>query len=219
MNRSSISVAERHQEALDCIARTPRGDPACPSRSTDASGAFPPRIPLDDLTPAVLRGTIEASGCVLIPGLLSPELVAELVEGIDQAFDGYDRHAGANDTGDPWYDAFIPTPGVVHVTRPWLREGGGVLTGDSPVMIERWFGILELLGVVGLVADVFGERPVTSLDKCALRRIRSGDGIEWHQDGSFLGIESGALNLWVSLTDTTDAPGLDIVSRRFTEIV
>ena len=86
-------------------------------------------------------------------------------------------------------------------------------------MVERWFGLVRSLGMVQILTDHFGEVPVTSLDKCALRKINSGDGIEWHQDGSFLGVESGALNLWVSLSDTEGSPGLDIVRRRFTEIV
>jgi hypothetical protein len=51
-----------------------------------------------------------------------------------------------------------------------------------------------------------------------LRRIGDDSGIEWHQDGSFLQPENGALNVWVTLSDCSDARGLEIVSRRFDEL-
>ena len=218
-NRATGGVADRHRLALDRIAAAgPSGDARLPRSSGEQVAEFPPRVPRSDLTASTLERLLPAAGCVLVPGLLPVDTAAELAAGIDSTFDAYDRHGGATGTGDPWFDAFIPEPSYVHATRPWLRNGGGILTADSPTMIDRWFGLIASLGITRLVAEVFGEEPITSLDKCALRKINSGDGIEWHQDGSFLGIDSDALNMWVSLSDTTDSPGLDIVSRRFTEV-
>jgi hypothetical protein len=147
-----------------------------------------------------------------------------LVDGIDRAFAGYDDAAAAFAEGRPveetdWYTAFIPEPGPVHATRPWLREGGGLFTADSPQVADEWFGIVNGCGLRDAVAGALGESPITSLDKCALRRIDVGDGIEWHQDGAFLGPENGALNVWTTLTDCADSPGLELVSRRFDEVV
>ncbi|MDZ7734602.1 MAG: hypothetical protein U5R31_17320 [Acidimicrobiia bacterium] len=45
----------------------------------------------------------------------------------------------------------------------------------------------------------------------------------WHQDGSFLGEQVRAFNLWISLTrcrhDAEDTPGLDVVPRRIGELL
>ena len=42
----------------------------------------------------------------------------------------------------------------------------------------------------------------------------------WHQDGAFLGEHIRAFNCWLALTPCgTDAPGLDIVPKRFDHIV
>ena len=215
----STNVEERHREALRRIAEAAPGVFTVPRRSGDTVAGFPPRIRSANLTPPTLERALDAAGCALIPSLLPPDIAAELAAGIDSAFEAFDRHNGGSSTGDPSFDAFIPAPSSVHATRPWLRNGGGLFTADSPIMLEWWFGLIHELGIVQLMTEMFGEPPVTSLDKCALRRISAGDGIEWHQDGSFLGVESGAVNLWVSLSDTAESPGLDIVSQRFTEIV
>lgn len=106
----------------------------------------------------------------------------------------------------------------MHATRPWLRAGGGLFTADSPRVMRAWFDVVERTGLLDVIARYFGETPITSLDKCALRRIEAGAGIEWHQDGSFLGAENHALNAWVTLSDCRDAPGLEIVSRRFEDV-
>jgi hypothetical protein len=215
-----MSIADRHAAALERIATaSPIGPAPLPVRTDRVDLDFPPRIPRPQLDAEALRRGIDSAGCVFVPSLLDEEVAVGLATDIERVFRAYDRHGGGEGTGDPWFDAFIPGPGLIHSTRPWLRQGGGIFTPDSPRMADRWFGLTTSLGVVQLVTDFFGEVPVTSLDKCALRRINSGDGIEWHQDGAFLGIGSGALNLWVSLSDTQEAPGLDIVSHRFTEVV
>ena len=93
------------------------------------------------------------------------------------------------------------------------------LQGDSPRLSRMWFEVVRTSGLLGCITQIFGERPITSLDKATLRRINAGAGIEWHQDGAFLGPGSGAINVWVELTDCTDASGLEIVPRRFDRIV
>ena len=54
-----------------------------------------------------------------------------------------------------------------------------------------------------------------------LRRTQPEVGTTWwHQDGAFLGADIRALNVWLSLSHCgRDAPGLDIVPRRFDRIV
>jgi len=215
----AMTVDDRHRRALQLIADAAPGGPVPPAAPSRRVDEFPLRIARDDLTAASLEQGIADVGCVLLPNLLTTDTAAELRDAIDRAFAGYDRYEGGSGTDDPWFDAYIPAPSTVHSARPWLRGGGGLFTPDSPILAARWFGLLRSTGITALVAAVFGEEPITSLDKCSLRKVRAGEGIEWHQDGSFLGVDSGALNLWVSLSDTDDAPGLDMLPRRFTEIV
>lgn len=217
---SLIDLDRRHNEAWRLIQGAGEGASAYrPPAAQPAHAPFPSVVERDRLSSTTLQESLDDAGCVLIPSLVSPEVAEELVEAVDETFAAYDRHGGKVDTGDPWYDPFVPEMNLMHATRPWLRAGGGIFTADSPRLVSRWLGLIASLGVLDIVTEIFGERPVTSLDKCALRRITAGDGIEWHQDGQFLGADSGAINLWLSLTDTDQAPGLEIVSRRFTEVV
>ena len=42
----------------------------------------------------------------------------------------------------------------------------------------------------------------------------------WHQDGAFLGQGIRTVNVWIALTDCgVDAPSMDMVPRRMTDIV
>ena len=69
-------------------------------------------------------------------------------------------------------------------------------------------------GLESVITDYLGERPALSMDKCTLRRVSDGGGIEWHQDGAFLG-EVPALDVWIALSPCgQDAPGLDLYARR-----
>ena len=164
-----------------------------------------------------------------IPHVIPGAVVAELVDGIDCAFDGSDRWLRDLDAGTPvdvcetseWFEPFqAEQGGSVLFTRPWARQGGVVFAADSPRLAHRWFNLIREIGLFDLVADYYGEAPITTLDKCALRRIGRNDGVgvEWHQDGSFLG-EASVVNVWLCLSDTTESPGLDVVSRRFDSIV
>jgi hypothetical protein len=216
-------LAARHAEARARVAAT---------ASTRVEAPWPPCVPAGALTSESLAHAVAGAGCGWVDGQLHPDEVTRLTASLDRAFAGYDAMAAsgyesiddahAHARPDPWFTLFIPEPGTVHTARPWIREGGGLYTADSPMVAEAWFRLLHERGVVDVVTGWFGEAPLTSVDKCTLRRIGAGhgDGIEWHQDGAFLGPESGALNLWVALTDCgPGAPGLELVPRRLGEIV
>jgi hypothetical protein len=180
-----------------------------------------PRAPFAELRAADLASGLASHGCVQVTRLLEADVVGELVASIDQVFVSYDDVMSVGDfsRGDEWCQLFMPDDSLVHVVRPWMRGVGGVFTADSPRVSARWFGLLRDVGVLDVVGEFFGEPPITSLDKCTLRRVRGGSGSDWHQDGAFLGVDSGALNLWVSLSDTATAPGLDVIARRFDDVV
>jgi ectoine hydroxylase-related dioxygenase (phytanoyl-CoA dioxygenase family) len=102
-----------------------------------------------------------------------------------------------------------------------VRDAGGVWTVDSPRMLFELLDLVDAVGLGGLMTDYLGERPLLSANKCTLRRVPAAEQTGgWHQDGAFLGEDVGAFNFWLALTKCgRDAPGLDIVPKRFDEVV
>ena len=188
-----------------------------------AFDAFPPRTTRREFSSRTLDNAIASSGCLLVEGLIDPAVTIELAQGIDETFAAFDAWASARDQVEfefgSWFRPLKLGEGAVHATRPWLRAGGGIFLADSPRLFRRWLELIRSSGLYDVVAAYFGEPPVGSLDKGTLRRVRSGDGIEWHQDGAFLGIDSGAINVWLALSETSQAPGLELVPRRFRHTV
>ena len=87
-------------------------------------------------------------------------------------------------------------------------------------MLFELLEVVDATGIGALVEDYFGERPALSANKCTLRRVPVDTSTNWHQDGAFLGRHVTTLNLWLALSHCgTDAPGLDIVPRRFDHIL
>jgi ectoine hydroxylase-related dioxygenase (phytanoyl-CoA dioxygenase family) len=87
-------------------------------------------------------------------------------------------------------------------------------------MLHDVLDLYESLGLRSLIGEYLGTRPVLSANKCTLRRVPTSASGGWHQDGAFLGSGIRAMNVWLALTPCgVDAPGLDIVPRRFDGIV
>lgn len=87
-------------------------------------------------------------------------------------------------------------------------------------MLFQLIDLIDQTGIGDLVAAYLGERPALSANKCTLRRVPITTNTGWHQDGAFLGERVRTLNLWLALGQCgTDAPGLDIVPRRFDHVV
>ena len=107
------------------------------------------------------------------------------------------------------------------VERKFRREVGGVLAVDSPPALFDVIETFEAAGVRRIVGEFFGEQPALLAKKWTLRRVPHDSGESgWHQDGAFMGRDIRSLNVWLSLSHCgDDAPGLDIVARRFDEIV
>ena len=119
-----------------------------------------------------------------------------------------------------WYPLEVTEEEAWGLRRGWVSNGGGVLLADAPRALSTVLDTYERLGLRRLVADYLGERPVLSANKCTLRRVPVDATGGWHQDGAFLGPGIRALNIWVALTPCgVDAPGLDLVPRRFDGIV
>lgn len=209
-------VELRHAAFADVV-----GDPAWPWPDEPARPRLADGLPPLDkawLSAEAMRDAILRYGAAYVPGLLTGSEAAELRQLIDDAFAAHDRHRdGAPlDAIDPAWQPFpIAVDKELAGTRGWVRDGGGVWTGESPRALFRFLDILEGAGVRDLVQAYLGERPALSLGKSTLRRVPLDSGGEWHQDGAFLGTGIRTINLWVTLTDCgVDAPGLEVLPRR-----
>jgi hypothetical protein len=191
----------------------------------DAEAALPaggglPEFTRDQVTPELLRSAIMRDGCLLVRGLVQRADAELFAQQIDRSFAERDRH----DAGEPHdarlYHEFTPDPRYgEELARPWIKEGGGVLAVDSPLLN---FKMMELFGrakLPELVRGYLGEAPLITAQKTTLRKAEPSVPGAWHQDGKFMG-PVRALNLWLSLSQCgDDAPGLDIVPKRIDEFV
>jgi hypothetical protein len=171
------------------------------------------------LTLEVLQSAILRHGCLLVRGLLDKAQVDRLVDGIDHTFTAFDTVRGTDGAKDsPW---FVPCPEYASDDREFARDASGVLCIDSPRGLFDVVETFEETGIGRLVAGFLGEPPMLLGKKWTLRRVPAGFlYADWHQDGSFMGRDIRAMNVWISLSHCgDDAPGLDIIAQRFEDIV
>jgi len=199
-----------------------RGDAQHPEPDRDAlpADAGLPELAPEQLSPALLRAGILRDGCVLVRGLVPRADALAFAQRIERAFAERERRDAGGAAAPGYYDEFAPHPRFNPVTeRPWIKEGGGVLAADSPLLA---FEMLELFGRAGvpeLVEGYLGEPGLISVQKTTLRKAEPAVGGAWHQDGAFMG-RVRSLNLWLSLSRCGDeAPGLDLVPRRLDGLV
>lgn len=180
-----------------------------------------PELTPDQLTPEILRAGILRDGCVLVRGLVDRDAALRFADQIDRSFAERERLQTGGRAADGYYEEFDPESPYEAVAdqRPWIKQGGGVLAVDAPMLTAEMIDMFDTAGVQRLVEGYLGERPLISLEKTTLRKAEPQVTGAWHQDGKFMG-EVRALNLWLSLSRCGDeAPGLDIVPRRLDEIV
>jgi hypothetical protein len=177
-----------------------------------------------DLTVATLRRGLAQHGCVLVRSLIPAERAEALARGIDRALVAFDACSDQTGPGAaaPWYVPFTPRAGEYRVggRRNWVRASGALWAVDSPRMLFELLEVVDETGIGSLVEAYLGERPALSANKCTLRRVPVDTNTNWHQDGAFLGRDVRTLNLWLALSACgTDAPGLEIVPRRFDDVL
>jgi len=215
-------VTLRH-EVCTTLPRRPPNEPPAEVAAEESLGPLTPMDP-GDLAVDTLRRGLAQYGCVHVRGLVARERAEALARGIDRALDAFDAFAAerGRTSGSPWYVPFSPHTGEYRVggRRGWVRASGALWTADSPRMLFELLESVHETGIGSLVEAYFGERPALSANKCTLRRVPVDASTNWHQDGAFLGRHVRTLNLWLALSPCgTDAPGLDIVPRRFDEIL
>ena len=183
------------------------------ARIPEITGA---ELSIERVSSAVLQ-----HGCCIVRGLVGRDRVDVLVNDIDAALAAYDATVGSTSLTavPPWFVPFGHEAG--RVERKFRRDVGGVLAVDSPPALFDVIETFDAAGVRRIVGEFFGEQPALLAKKWTLRRVPHDSGESgWHQDGAFMGSDIRSLNVWLSLSHCgDDAPGLDIVARRFDEIV
>lgn len=183
-----------------------------------------PVVDRDDLTTAVVGGTVAHHGALHVRGLFSEEQVTRSIEAIDLAHAV--RDAVTDGTRAP--DAGYRPPAVERamknqVLRNMVAQQGGIWLADSPAATAVALDALHEVGAVDVMTEHFGERPVFSLQKSTLRRSQPDwKLVAWHQDGSFLDADVRTMNIWVALTPCggdLPTPGLEVVPKRMHEIL
>ena len=172
-----------------------------------------------DATPELLRAAILRDGCMIVRGLVGRDVALHFADLIDRAFAERER-LDSGDRADPgYYEPFRPTAGFTSPGPKWIKESGGLLAADSPMLAFELMEMFRAAGVARLAAAYLGEPAVFSVDKTTFRKMEPFRTGAWHQDGSFMG-RVRSLNLWLSLSHCGDtAPGLDVVPRRLDELV
>jgi hypothetical protein len=214
-------VTLRHQAGIGMIESS-QGSPqfADPSKASLPEADGLPEIAAADLTPELLRAGILRDGCVLVRGLVPRDEALRFAGQIDRAFEERERHDQGGEAADGYYAEFDPEAGYDGMTsRSWIKEGGGVLAVDSPMLAFEMIEMFESAGIQRLVEGYLGEPGLISGEKTTLRKAEPQIPGAWHQDGAFMG-EVRALNLWLSLSRCGDeSPGLDILPRRLDYLV
>jgi hypothetical protein len=201
-------------------AAAERPDQPAPDRDRLAPGDPLPQHAPGDLTPELLRAGILRDGCLLVRGLVPPAEAEGFARLIERSFEERERLDAGGAAAEGYYEEFTPDPRFGEVAeRPWIKEGGGVLAADSPLLTFRMLELFARAGLPALVAGFLGEPALYTVQKTTLRKAEPSVPGAWHQDGAFMG-DVRALNLWLALSRCGDvAPGLDIVPRRLDGLV
>jgi hypothetical protein len=214
----------RHALGIRLLDAAAGSAPEHPEPDAAALAAAPdglPEIAAADVTPALLRAGILRDGCLLVRGLVDREAALAFAGQIDRAFTERDRHDAGTGPEPGYYEEFRPDVryGGEVAGRAWIKEGGGVLAADSPMLSFEMTELFRDAGVPDLVERYLGEPALMSVHKTTLRKAEPTVGGAWHQDGAFMG-DVRSLNLWLSLSRCGDeAPGLDVVPRRLDAFV
>jgi hypothetical protein len=226
-------VSLRHH-AFHTLAPDP-GAPTWPRPQPDpfpeVVGA-PPEVTADQLDAATLGGSILHHGCLLVRGLLTPERAAQLGADIDAAHDAHLAAIGGQEPTRPQpndpdgryqpFDDFDP-PFAMSEWGLGLRatDQPCLMAADSPRTLFELLEAFDEIGLVDVIEAHLGERALLSIDKTTLRRTQRA-WPSWHQDGSFITGGVRTVDCWLALDHCggdSDTVGLDIVPRRFHEIV
>ena len=226
IERRLVELRSQGYEQLESSPGPTRWPPEADDLFPGAVG--PPEVSPTELTPEALTSAIRHHGSLLVRSLIDRRTVRRLVKNIDRTFHAYDSSvASGGRATSPWFTPYTATAGGPDdfAQRSWLRESGGILAVESPPSLFAVIEAFERAGIGRLVTSFLGEPPLLLARKWTLRRISArvwapGDVPDWHQDGAFMGVHVHSINVWLALSECGhDAPGLDLVARRFDGIM
>jgi hypothetical protein len=180
-----------------------------------------PEVAAGDLTVEVMGSAIAHHGSLVVRGFFDDDMIARTAESLNRARDAW--RSGPKNWFGPHYEPTIGLDLGTEVLRRQVRDLGGIWLADSASATQQVLDDLDRAGVLAMIAEHFGERPVFSLQKSTLRRVSPIYRFtSYHQDGSFLGPDTRALNVWIAFTacgGDRSAPGLELVPARVEEIL
>lgn len=191
-------------------------------------GTGPPEIDAGQLTMEVLGGAILHHGCLLVRGLIPRDRADELRATTDRVFAARERHLAGAPRSDttPWFVPCARWDAIDGAHADTLRRFSdncrAVHVADSPRALFQVIDALEYSRIVEVISEYLGDAAVLSVHKTMLRRVPPDAKPSWHQDGSFMGAGTRAVDIWVALSDCgegTDAPGLAVLPRRCDALV
>jgi hypothetical protein len=203
---AGVRLVDEAPEGVEFVApatdRLPAGDPL-------------PEIRAAELDAGLIRAGILRDGCLLVRGLIPRGPAERMARQIDKAFAQRERHDQGKSPEEGYYEEFVPEPGAGEpVVRGWIKQGGGVLAADAPMLHSEMMEMFGGAGLRSLVTEYLGEPALISVHKTTLRKADPSVPGSWHQDGFFMG-EVRSLNMWLSLSRCGDeAPGLDLLPTR-----
>ena len=162
-------LALRHISGIRALADGARPDFPEPEVDRLPPEGELPEVLAEDLTPGLVRGAILRDGFILVRGLVPRERAVAFGEQIDRAFVDRERFLGG-EPANGYYEEFPSGSEMALAVRPWVREGGGVLAADSPMLSAQMIEIFREAGLPQLVEGYLGERPLISLQKTTLRK-------------------------------------------------
>ena len=184
-----------------------------------------PEVPFSELDVPNLKAGIIGKGALIVRGMMSDGLIAEMRGMIDcvlrARMEANDEKANNE---NPWYyrsERVKGGPAQLRVLRGDERYTtvGSAWSVDSPPVAFRIIEFFHDIGLPNLLNAYFDEKPVLSVRKWVVRCAPPNNGAQagWHQDGRFLGDPKSirTVNLWIALSDCgpqADAPGLEIIS-------
>jgi len=185
-----------------------------------------PEIDRQDFNATNVASGVFNHGSIIVRNMLTKDQVSLMRNSIIKTYAQHDKAmAGAPEAETaPWFVPFNPAPREgteAIIGRDWFRQSGAELAADSPRGLFNLINCLQDAGITDMVTEYLGERPALSVRKTSLRQVPHNQTVTgWHQDGAFLGQGIRTVNVWIALTDCgVDAPSMDMVPRRLTDIV
>ena len=209
-------VRLRHLAGIALVNEAPdHPEFASPAFEQLPNGGGLPEIAPAELTPGLIRAGILRDGCLLVRGLVPRGRAEAMAEQIDTAFEQRERHEAGKRADPGYYEEFISEPGAGEpVVRGWIKQGGGLLAADAPMLNFEMMELFDAAGLRELTSGYLGESALISVHKTTLRKADPSVPGAWHQDGFFMG-PVRSLNMWLSLSRCGDeSPGLDLLPRR-----